>query len=39
MQFGGEKVVDGKIVVAFDLLGFWLLVQNSLACLPTGKRL
>lgn len=39
MQFGGKKVVDGKIVVAFNLLGFWLLVQNSLACLPTGKRL
>lgn len=39
MQFGGKKVVNSKEVVAFNLLGFWLLVQNSLACLPTCERL
>lgn len=39
MQFGGKKIIDSEMVVAFDLLGLWLLVQNSLAHLPTGQRL
>lgn len=39
MQFGGKTIVDSEIVVAFHVLGLWLLVQNSLARLPTGKRL
>lgn len=39
MQFGGKNVVDHEMVVALDLLGLWLLVQNSLTCLPTGQRL
>lgn len=39
VQFGGKLVVNCKHMAIFDLLGLWLLGENSLCWLPTGQRL
>ena len=39
VKFGGKLVVDCKHVAVLDLLGLWLLCENSLRGLPTGQRL
>ena len=39
VQFGSKLIIDGKHMAALNLLGLWLLGEDSLCRLPAGQRL